>query len=136
VQKLGDFYKKDDLCKKKWPLDNYIDLLKLVLPEMLVEHFELVKTKKELDKLHLYFEEKNIAPEEHTKRELLSKGFHPEITIQDFPLRGKYVYLHVKRRRWSDKLTNEIVQRDWNLVAKGTRMTEEFAAFLKDISRY
>nr|MDQ8213604.1 transposase [Mariniflexile sp. KMM 9835] len=29
-----------------------------------------------------------------------------------------------------------IIKRDWNLVAQGTRMTSEFAAFLKDISRY
>tara|TARA_R110002012_G_scaffold51174_6_gene132331 strand:+ start:13677 stop:13892 length:216 start_codon:yes stop_codon:yes gene_type:complete len=27
--------------------------------------------------------------------------------------------------------TNKIVSRDWELVAKGTRMTKEFAAFLK-----
>jgi hypothetical protein len=25
----------------------------------------------------------------------------------------------------------EIIQRDWQLVAKGTRMTQEFAAFFK-----
>jgi len=117
-------------------VESYIDLLKLVLPNMLVEHFDLIKTLQESDKLHLYFEEKNIVPTEYSSQELVSKGFHNEITIQDFPLRGKYVYLHIKRRRWSNKITNEIVQRDWHLVAKGTRMTEEFAAFLKDISRY
>ena len=46
------------------------------------------------------------------------------------------IYLHVKRRRWTDKGSGEIIQRDWNLVAQGTRMTTEFAAFLKEISRY
>lgn len=56
--------------------------------------------------------------------------------IEDFPLRGNQVYLHVKRRRWLDKNTKQIIQRDWNLVAQGTRMTGEFAAFLKEISRY
>jgi transposase len=111
-------------------------LLKLVLPTMLLDHFDLIKTTKESDTLQLYFEEKNIPPAEHSTRELISKGFHKEVTIQDFPLRGKYVYLHIRRRRWTDKQTNEIVQRDWHLVSKGTRMTEEFAAFLKDISRY
>ncbi|MEC4115325.1 transposase, partial [Myroides pelagicus] len=43
---------------------------------------------------------------------------------------------HVKRRRWLDKTTRELVQRDWNLVAKGTRLTNEFASFLKEINRY
>ena len=59
-----------------------------------------------------------------------------QATIQDFPLRGNTVYLHVKRRRWFDNKTKQVVQRDWQLVAQGTRMTEEFAAFLKEISRY
>jgi hypothetical protein len=118
------------------PLDNYLDLIKLVLPQFLVDHFDLVKSRKEEEVLHLYFEERNTPPKEHTSRVLISKGFHKEITVQDFPLRGSTVYLHVKRRRWTDKGSGEIIQRDWNLVAQGTRMTTEFAAFLKEISRY
>jgi hypothetical protein len=117
-------------------VDNPLELLKLFLPELLVEHFELIKTRQEGENLHLYFEEKNTPPSEHSSRILISKGFHNEITIQDFPLRGKRVFLHIKRRRWTDKGTNEIVQRDWNLVAKGSRLTEEFAAFLKEISQF
>ena len=103
---------------------------------MLVEHFDLVKSDNKSETLHLYFEEKNNIPAEHSSRHLVSKGFHEQVTIQDFPLRGRFVYLHVKRRRWTDKQTAEVVQRDWNLVSKGTRMTEEFAAFLKEIGRY
>ena len=115
---------------------NYLDLIKLILPQFLVENFDLKKSKKEKEVLHLYFEERNTPPQEHSSRLLVSKGFHKEVTIQDFPLRGNTVYLHVKRRRWTDKESAEIVQRDWNLVAQGTRMTTEFAAFLKEISRY
>jgi hypothetical protein len=117
-------------------LDPQIELLKLVLPELLVDFFDLVKVDKQSETLHLYFEEFNKPPGEHAKGELISKGFHDEITIQDFPLRGKHVFLHVKRRRWTDKNTNQIIQRDWNIVAKGTRMTDEFASFLKQISRF
>jgi hypothetical protein len=117
-------------------VENHLELLKLFLPELLVEHFDLINTRQEGENLHLYFEEKNNPPTEHTSRILVSKGFHNEITIQDFPLRGKRVFLHIKRRRWTDKTTNEIIQRDWNLVAKGSRLTEEFAAFLKEISRF
>ena len=83
----------------------------------------------------MYFEEKSKVPEEFNTLELVSKGFQDEITIQDFPLRGKYVYLHIKRRRWTNKTTGEIIKRDWQLAAKGTRMTQEFAAFLKEINR-
>lgn len=121
---------------KNLPLDNYLELLKLILPEFLVEHFDLVNSVIEEEKMHLFFEERNSVPSKDNERILISKGFLNEVTIQDFPLRGKLVYLHIKRRRWTDKNTNEIIQRDWNLVAQGTRMTLEFAAFLKEINRY
>ena len=35
-----------------------------------------------------------------------------------------------------NKQTKKILQRDWNLVAQGTRMTVEFAAFLKVLNHY
>ncbi|MGG7035365.1 MAG: transposase [Flavobacterium sp.] len=116
-------------------MESYVELLKLVLPEFLVEHFELNSVKNTDNNLHLYFEEKAKPPKEFTSMELISKGFLDEITIQDFPLRGKYVYLHIKRRRWTNKATQEIIKRDWQLVAKGTRLTQEFAAFLKEFDR-
>jgi len=48
-------------------------------------------------------------------------------------LRGKPVLLHIKRRRWTLVDSGEVIKRDWNLVAKGTRITSEFASFLKGI---
>ncbi|UKB85759.1 transposase [Chryseobacterium sp. MEBOG06] len=105
------------------------DLLKFLLPEFLVEHFNILKA-------DIYFEEKSSIPEEFKERLLESKGFLPEIIVDDYPLRGKIVKLHVKRRRWTDKSSGEILQRNWQVVAKGTRMTNEFAVFLKKISRH
>jgi transposase len=67
------------------------------------------------------------------KEKPLLRVFYKEITIQDFPIRGKQVYLHVKRRRWQDNSMGSMVTRDWDLVAKGTRMTKEFATFLKQL---
>lgn len=117
-------------------MEQTLDLLKLFLPDILVDHFELTSSAQQGETLHLSFQEQNKPPVEHSSKTLISKGFHDEITVQDFPLRGKRVYLHIKRRRWTDKQTNDIVQRDWSLVAKGSRMTDEFAAFLKEISRF
>ena len=117
-------------------MENYLELLKLILPEFLITHFDLVNNIKTGEVMHLYFEERNVRPNEESKRILVAHGFHKQVTIQDFPLRGNTVYLHVKRRRWLDKATKQVVQRDWNLVAQGTRMTTEFAAFIKEISRY
>ncbi|WP_438850184.1 ISAon1 family transposase N-terminal region protein [Bacteroides acidifaciens] len=50
--------------------------------------------------LILYLEEKATIPSEYSDLHLHSKGFLPEIEVQDFPIRGKAVYLRIKRRRW------------------------------------
>jgi hypothetical protein len=117
-------------------MDFTTDLLSLFLPQILVANFKLTNHKKEGEVLHLHFEEHIDIPKEFSDLKLHSKGFHKEIIIQDFPLRGLQVYLHIKRRRWVDINTNKVVERDWNLVAQGTRITNEFAAFLKEINRY
>ncbi len=113
-----------------------IDLLKLLLPELLITHFDIINHSIEQDTVHIYFEEKKDSPKEEKDRSLIAHGFHNEITVQDFPLRGKSVFLHIKRRRWLDKSNREVVQRNWDLVAQGTRMTVEFAAFLKVLNKY
>lgn len=80
-----------------------IDLLKFMLPDFLIKNFEIVSAANSEENLNLYFEEKVKPPKEFDVLELISKSFLDEITIQDFPLRGKFVYLHIKRRRWTNK---------------------------------
>ena len=116
--------------------DSFVELLKLLLPEIIVEYFELTSYKKEEEILHLYLKEINSIPKEHRQSKLSSKGFFDEITVQDFPIRGHQVYLHITRRRWLNEDTGKVVFRDWNLVADGTRVTQEFASFLKEIHRF
>jgi hypothetical protein len=117
---------------------NLTDLYHLLLPREIQDYFEIVKIE-QLEKeqrVNIYLEEKNELPEVYAKTEYESKGFHNEITVQDFPLRGKAAFLLIKRRRWRNKTTGEIIERDWNLVAEGTRITQDFAAFLKEFNRY
>lgn len=116
--------------------DSFIDLLKLLLPEIIVDYFELTSYKKGDEILHLYLREINSIPKEYPESKLSSKGFFDEITVQDFPIRGHQVYLHITRRRWLNEDTGKVVFRDSNLVADGTRITQEFASFLKEISRF
>lgn len=106
----------------------------LLLPEVLVQYFDLTKYEIKGEEIHFYFTESNRVPEEFKADKLHSKGFFPEATIQDFPIRGKNVFLHIIRRRWLNESTNKVVTRDWQLVAKGTRITSDFATFLKEIS--
>jgi len=49
--------------------------------------------------LEVVFEEKNTLPDGYSKEEYESKGFFNK-RVQDFPLRGKAVFLKVRRRRW------------------------------------
>ncbi|WP_348800328.1 ISAon1 family transposase N-terminal region protein [Flavobacterium adhaerens] len=116
--------------------DSFIDILKLLLPEIIVDYFELTSYKKEEEVLHLYLKEIYSIPKEYRGNKLTSKGFFDEITVQDFPIRGHQVYLHITRRRWLNEDTGKVVFRDWNLVADGTRVTQEFASFLKEINRF
>ena len=70
-----------------------------------------------------------MPQQEFNAFELVPRGSLDEITIQDFPFRGKFVYLHIKRRRWTTKTNRKIVKRDWTLFTKGTRITQKFANF-------
>ena len=109
-------------------------IIDLVLPAGVKKYFEVVKHESDVDNLHLYLDELNIYPDEYQDDKLESKGFYDSITVQDFPIRGRNVYLHIRRRRWINRSKNDkIVARDWNLVANGTRITQDFANFLKQI---
>ena len=113
--------------------ESYQALVRLLLPEGILDYFELSKIVEAIAGLHIYLEEKNEPPSQYKDHKLESKGFLPEIYIQDFPIRNQRVTLCIKRRRWEVKDTGEIISRDWNVVQQGTRMTREFADFLKGL---
>ena len=113
--------------------NRYETLARLILPEGILEYFELVNVAQTPQRLNIYLEEKNVVPAGYEKQRLESKGFLPETSIQDFPIRGHKVALCIKRRRWEVTESGTIITRDWNLVQKGARMTTEFGTFLKGI---
>jgi len=82
------------------------------------------------------FEEKNELPNGYPSVEYESKGFTESKSIQDFPLRGKAVYLRIKKRRWRHKKTGQIIKRDFSFMADGSKFTRELSDFLKDASGY
>jgi len=111
-------------------------LLSLFLPDFILENFEFKGVIEEDETFHIELEELNSPPSEWAGIKVLSKGFFPQIVIQDFPIRGRKVFYHIKRRRWLDTEVSKVIYRNWTLVEKGTRMTGDFAAFLKEINRY
>lgn len=121
--------------KKRSTTSDITSVLSMFLPKGLLSYFDIV-FHSETDTCYLlYLEEKNNIPEELSLLSLHSKGFFPEIQVQDFPIRGKAVFLNIKRRRWEDPSTGKTYSRDWQLVASGTRITAEFGSFLKELLR-
>ena len=115
---------------------NEIDLASFVLPSGVIDYFTITKVLQTKESLMIYLDENNLIPKEYINDKVISKGFYEESSIQDFPIRGKAVYLFIRRRRWLNETTGAYICRDWDLVAKGTRMTQEFASFLKAIARH
>jgi len=114
-------------------INAYQELLKLVLPEEIFDYFEIVNLEVTPKAIHVYLDEQDIKPGKYKKQKLTSKGFHSEVVIQDFPIRRKAAMLHVRRRRWLVEDTGEVVSREWDSVAEGTRYTKDFASFLKGV---
>lgn len=115
------------------PKDHYQELVKLLLPTELFEYFEITNLVIEDRSVTVFLDERDVKPAAWSGQKLTSKGFHPESIIQDFPIRNKAVFLHVRRRRWLVESTKEVVSRDWDSVAEGTRYTKSFADFLKGL---
>ena len=112
--------------------DQFNSLIRLLLPEELFEYFEIVHVEPDGVAINIHLDEMNIPPEGYLKEDLITKGFHSSASVQDFPIREKPCYLHIRRRRWQVKTSGKIISRDWNLLANGTRYTQGFATFLKD----
>ncbi len=112
-----------------------LDLLKLFLPEGLLDYFDITDFKKAGESITIYIKELDIPPIEYKDRNPRPRGFMEPRLIEDFPIRGMHVKLSIERRRWSIDDSDTKVSRDWGLIAKGTKMTSEFATFLKEALR-
>lgn len=117
-------------------------ILSSFLPEGLLDHFDIIdfkelgdlQTKK--DCFFVYLDEKNNLPEDYNSNEFESKGFYDRTLIQDFPIRGKAVYLGIRRRRWRSKSDKSIeVKSDYSFIAEGSKLTVELSDFLKGTGR-
>ncbi len=107
----------------------------LLLPSGLLEYFEIREVKENPGEVIIYLEELNNINKDDSSVKLESKGFYPPVLVHDFLIRGKQLLLNIRRRRWINKDIGEYVARDFHIVADGTRMTQEFASFLKGLHR-
>lgn len=111
-----------------------VELLRAILPDVLIDNFDVVNFEKSSTRFDIYLDEKKILMREDKKYgNVISHVFCEYRTIQDFPIRGRATYLHVRKRKWLDKDTGEIFSYDWDLSEfDETRLNAEFVSFLKE----
>jgi hypothetical protein len=131
------------ICKQNiQPIETKINFLKEVFPEELLNSFQI--TSYELlgdvatrsDFYSVQIDEQNILPPGVSLSTHESKGFDTSKKIQDFPIRGKAVYLFIRIRLWRHKETGKISKNNYGYIAKGAKLTKELSDFLKYASQY
>jgi hypothetical protein len=110
------------------------ELLRAILPDILTDNFDIVTFEKSDRRFDIRLDEKKIRlREDKSNNKAVAYGFGSYRTIQDFPIRGRATYLHVRRRKWLDGDSGSIFSYDWELSEyDGTRLNAEFVAFLKE----
>lgn len=111
------------------------ELFELIFPQDVFEWFELTTGKSDGTTTRITFVEKDIPPltPENQSKKITARKFH-DITISDFPLRGKKVLLTFRRRYWKIEGQKEYLKRDIKLTFPGTQLEKKFAIFLKAYS--
>lgn len=109
----------------------------MFLPEGLNELFELVNIERTDKAYNLWLDEKKqLSREDRRNPNIVARGYTDYVVIQDYPMRGRPVYLHMRKNKWWDKETNEIFSYNLELPNEdGTRLSAEFVSFLKDEGR-
>lgn len=111
-------------------------VMQLIFPKELIDKFEVVSYEKTKKGYVFHLDEMLIPPEGYAREDLESKGFYEAVTVHDFPLRGKPCTHKIRRRKWLVKSEGKIISKTYKIYATGTRKTEEFAAFLKELNRF
>lgn len=108
-------------------------ILEMVFPPGILKWFDIVSGEGEGKRVKIVLEEKNIPPlsEEERGKKVICGGF-TDITVRDFPLRGKPVELIFRRRYWKVEGREKYLKREIDICAEGTQLEKEFALFLKE----
>lgn len=122
-----------------------LSLLSLFLPEGLLSYFDIVgfdkapiKNSLYVNRLTIFLEEKKEVPEAYRNYRYKASGFMEPRLVDDYPIRDNLVSLNLKRRRWDVFVDDKWIKvnRSWgDFIAQGTRLSKEFAAFLKEGNR-
>lgn len=112
------------------------EIFELVFPKGLFEWFDITEGRRDSQNTYITLTEKDLPPftSENKNREIIARKFH-DITINDFPLRGRRTLITLRRRYWKLEGQDEYLKRDIKISFPGTQLEKEFASFLKDHGR-
>lgn len=110
------------------------DLLRVILPDVLIDNFDVANFEKTDTRFDIWLDEKKVQlREDKCNAKVVAYGFGAYHVIQDFPIRGRATYLHVRKRKWLDEDSGDIFSYDWDLSDYDhTRLNAEFVSFLKE----
>jgi len=112
------------------------EIFEMIFPKGVFEYFDITNAEATDKEVRITFTEKDNPPftEDLKGRKIIDKKFH-DITITDYPLRGKKTLFTFRRRYWKLEGLKEYLKRDIKLAFPGTQLEKEFAVFLKSGSR-
>ncbi len=110
------------------------DAIWMCLPEGLDELFEMVRFERTEQSYDIWLDEKKkLSDEDYRNPNIVARGYTDYVTIQDYPMRGRPVFLHMRKNKWWDKQTNEIFSyKSFPTMKEHDSVPAEFVAFLKD----
>jgi len=109
------------------------EVFELIFPEGTFEWFEITDSDSDEENVYITLTEKDIPPltDENKNQKIIAKKLH-NITITDFPLRGKRTLLTFRRRYWKLEGQEKYLKRNIKLAFPGTQLESGFASFLKE----
>ena len=105
-------------------------ILELIFPKGIFDLFILTSGTIDDEDIKITLEEKDDPPITGSQK-VIARKFH-DITITDFPIRGRRTLLTFRRRYWKIEGQKEYLKRKINLSFPGTQLEKEFADFLKE----
>ena len=120
-------------CLLRVMKNDYLNMLaSLVLPAQILDYFLISGVEQTSQEIHIHLDEK-MHPELSHDVHFESKGFMEAVNVTDFPIRDHKVILDqasaLDGLRTGKSFSIPI---DLDVVAKGTRYSKEFGAFLKE----
>ena len=108
-------------------------ILGILIPEEILEDFELMKVEEKDEERVFYMREKEERKPE-AGEELMKDGYMRAKDIVHYPSGMKRCTIRLERRRWVSKTDRKrCYYNQYSYTEEGCKVTRQFASFLKEI---